>query len=95
VALARLLEWVVTVKRRKDDDMRDDWASKSRMEKIAGAMWPNLLSAKEKQGMINANSEQGSALRSRMNVGKSAPPVNYDHVPGLIRKPTIKSWWER
>jgi hypothetical protein len=75
------------------------------MSKIAGAMFPSLLDAQTRQGLLNANPEQSAGLQRRMADGdklygvKPTPMASrYDRVPGLKRKPvekTTKSWWER
>jgi len=83
--------------------MKDDWANRPRMSKIAGAIYPSLLDAQTRQGMLNANPEQSVGLQRRMSEGDklygkpSEPPKNYDHVPTLRRKvvKATKSWWEK
>jgi hypothetical protein len=73
------------------------------MSKIAGAMYPSLLDARTRQGMLNANLEQSAGLQRRMSEGDRMygkprePPKNYDHIPTLRRKEVkaTKSWWEK
>jgi hypothetical protein len=55
--------------RRGDREMKDDWANRPRISKIAGAMYPGLLDAQTRSEMLNANSEQSAGLQRRMNEG--------------------------
>jgi hypothetical protein len=83
--------------------MKDDWANRPRMSKIAGAMYPSHLDPKTREEMIRANMEQEAGLRRTMSEGDrmygkpSEPPKNYDHVPTFRRKvvKVTKSWWEK
>jgi hypothetical protein len=91
--------------------MKDDWANRSRMSKIAGAMYPGLLDAQTRQGMLNANPEQSAGLQRRMSEGDKlynkpmtqlygvSPSLHHMIRMGLIPKQlvqkTMKSWWEK
>jgi len=93
------------MERRKANDMKDRWADKTRLEKMAGAMYPSHLDARTQGEMIAANPEQRAGFERRIAEGNKmygkatvvAPSV-YDRVPGLKRvevaKPASKSWWE-
>ena len=90
--------------------MKDDWANRPRMSKIAGAIYPSLLDAQTRQGMLNANPEQSAGLQRRMSEGDKlydkptttlygvTPSLHYMINMGFKPKPvekTTKSWWEK
>jgi hypothetical protein len=83
------------------------WADKPRIEKLAGAMYPSLLSPEDQRGMLAANPEQSAGMQRRMDqnarmYGKAKAPTTegrYDRIPGLVRvqaePKATKSWWEK
>lgn len=75
----------------------EKWSDLPRMSKIAAAMYPDKIPPHLQRGMLAANPEQATSLRSRMGDVPPAPS-SYDRVPGLKRKPVevkkVKSWWE-
>jgi hypothetical protein len=84
--------------------MKDKWQDRSRLEKIAGAMYPNLLSPEDQRGLIAANQEQRAGIEKRLSDGQrsygvkpSLPLSVYDRVPGLrrVEVKATKSWWEQ
>ena len=84
--------------------MKDRWSDKSRMEKIAGVMWPSLLPEQQQREMLAANEEQRAGLERRIAQGQreigvrpSVAPSSLDRVPGLKRVDVKvhKSWWEK
>jgi hypothetical protein len=83
---------------------KDGWQDKSRLEKIAGAMYPNLLSPEDQRGMIAQNQEQRAGIERRISDGqrsygvKPSPPLSiYDRVAGLkrVEVKATKSWWDK
>jgi len=71
--------------------MKDRWQDKSRMEKIAAAMYPGHLDAATREQMLKANPEQKAGLQRRMDqsdvmYGRPTKPASdYQKVPGLKR----------
>ena len=83
------------------------WADRPRIEKLASAMYPNLIDEATRRDLLAANPEQRPGLQRRMDqgdrmYGKAQPsePSNLDRVPGLKRvQPTApsmaKPWWSK
>jgi hypothetical protein len=83
------------------------WADKPRIEKLAGAMFPHLLSPEDQRGMLAANPEQRAGMEKRIDqgsrdYGKAKPnvPGALDRVAGLRRveapkaETTKQPWWK-
>ena len=49
--------------------MKDGWADRPRISKIAGAMYPSHLDPKTRDEMIRANLEQEAGLKRRISEG--------------------------
>jgi len=61
------------------------WEDKSRMEKIAGAVYPHLLDEVTRKEMAQANPEIASRL-GYSSTQVREPPNNYHLIPTLKRK---------
>ena len=71
--------------------MKDKWSDKSRMEKIAAALYPGHLDEATRREMLAANPEQAAGLKRRMDqsdvmYGRPTKPApDYQKIPGLKR----------
>jgi len=74
----------------------ETWASLPYSSKQAYAVYADKVPSHLRQGMIDANPEQATALRNRMGNVEPAPS-SCDRVPGLkrVEVKATKSWWER